>query len=192
MIKIDTDVDIDLADRDQLLKLLKHVPASISKNEQLTRHNTGVYFTDVPTDTVKGICSLDYKEAEERGYFKLDFLNVSVYQSVTSREHLDQLLNTTPPWHRLWTDPEFTSRIIHIGNYYQLLQQMKPDSITRMAMFLAVIRPGKKHLIGKSWKEIAETVWIKPEDDSYFFKKAHSVGYAHLVQVHMNLLNAAN
>jgi len=192
MIKIDTDVDIDLADRDQLLKLLRHTPAAQIKNEQITRHNTGVYFTDVPTDTIKGICSLDYKEAEERGYFKLDFLNVSVYQNVKSRDHLDQLLNTVPPWHRLWTDPEFTSRVIHIGNYYQLLQQMKPDSITRMAMFLAVIRPGKKHLIGKSWKEIAETVWIKPEDGSYFFKKAHSVGYAHLVQVHMNLLNAAN
>ena len=192
MIKIDTDVDIDLADRDQLLKLLHHVPAAQVKNEQITRHNTGVYFTDVPMDTVKGICSLDYKEAEERGYFKLDFLNVSVYQNVTSRDHLDQLLNTVPPWHRLWTDPEFTSRVIHIGNYYQLLQQMKPDSITRMAMFLAVIRPGKKHLIGKSWKEIAETVWIKPEDDSYFFKRSHSIGYANLVQVHMNLLNAAN
>jgi DNA polymerase III alpha subunit len=62
-----------------------------------------------------------------------------------------------------------------------------------MAMFLAVIRPAKRHLIGKTWKEVAETVWDKPSDDSYFFKKSHAVAYAHLVAVNMNLLtNLAN
>jgi DNA polymerase III alpha subunit len=62
------------------------------------------------------------------------------------------------------------------------------NSIPRLAMFLALIRPGKKHLIGKTWKEIAETIWDKTED-SYSFKKSHSLAYAHLVVVHMNLLN---
>ena len=62
------------------------------------------------------------------------------------------------------------------------------DSIPRMAMFLSIIRPAKRHLVGKSWKEIALTVWNKPNDDSYFFKKSHAVSYAHLVAVHMNLL----
>jgi hypothetical protein len=55
-------------------------------------------------------------------------------------------------------------------------------------MFLAVIRPGKRHLVGKTWKEVGQTVWERPEDDSYFFKKAHAVAYAHLVAVHMNIL----
>ena len=57
-----------------------------------------------------------------------------------------------------------------------------------MAMFLAVIRPAKRHLAGKKWAEVAQTVWQRPSDDSYFFKKAHAVSYAHLVAVHMNLL----
>jgi hypothetical protein len=61
------------------------------------------------------------------------------------------------------------------------------DSITRMAMFLAVIRPGKKHLIGKSWREVSQTVWSK-DADGYAFKKSHSIAYAHLVAVHANLL----
>jgi hypothetical protein len=64
------------------------------------------------------------------------------------------------------------------------------DSIPRLAMFLALIRPAKKHLIGKSWKEVSQTVWDKG-DDGYAFKKAHAIGYAWLVAVHMNLLTTS-
>jgi hypothetical protein len=55
-------------------------------------------------------------------------------------------------------------------------------------MFLAIIRPAKRHLVGKTWKEVAETVWDKPEDDTYYFKKAHAIAYSNLVVVNMNLL----
>jgi len=55
-------------------------------------------------------------------------------------------------------------------------------------MFLALIRPGKKHLIGKSWKEVSETIWEQTED-GYSYKKAHAVSYAKLVALHMNILN---
>jgi hypothetical protein len=54
-------------------------------------------------------------------------------------------------------------------------------------MMLAIIRPGKKHLIGQTWKEVGESVWDK-NVDGYSFKKAHAIGYAWLVAVHMNLL----
>jgi hypothetical protein len=64
------------------------------------------------------------------------------------------------------------------------------DSIPRLAMFLAIIRPGKKHLIGLPWREVAKTVWEK-DSDGYIFKKSHSVSYAHLVVVHMNLLSSS-
>ena len=62
------------------------------------------------------------------------------------------------------------------------------DSIPRMAMLLSVIRPAKRHLIGLPWREVGETVWDRPPDDSYYFKKSHAVAYAHLVAVHMNLI----
>jgi len=61
-------------------------------------------------------------------------------------------------------------------------------SIARMAMFLAVIRPAKRHLIGKPWREVAETVWEPDDNGGYGYKKAHGVAYAHLVAVHINLL----
>lgn len=182
------DVDIDVGDRNKLLSLFeKWTPARLEDGKS---HNTGVYFTDIPYDALNDTAALDYKQAEELGYFKLDILNVSVYQQIESYQHLDELLSKEPPWQRLWTDPDYTEKLIHIGSYYNLLQQMRPDTLPRMAMFLAVIRPSKRHLVGKDWKTIAETIWDKPEDGSYYFKKAHAVSYAHLVQVHMNLLNS--
>jgi DNA polymerase III alpha subunit len=54
-------------------------------------------------------------------------------------------------------------------------------------MFLAVIRPGKRHLIGRAWKDVSATVWDRVEGE-YSFKKAHAIAYAQLVVVNLNLL----
>jgi hypothetical protein len=61
------------------------------------------------------------------------------------------------------------------------------NSIPRLAMFLAAIRPAKRHLIGRTWKDVNETVWDK-DPTGYSFKRSHAVAYAQLVVVHMNLL----
>lgn len=187
--KFKSDIDIDFGDRTRALKFLEHTPASINRNGNWVAHNTGVYVTDIPTDPFTGRASIDYEAAEDRGYMKLDFLNVALYTQIKSEEHLQELIAREPEWDRLY-DPEFCSKLIHIGNHYDTLIKMPEavNSIPRMAMLLAVIRPAKRHLIGKTWREIAETVWDKPVDDGYFFKKSHSLAYAHLVVVNMNLL----
>jgi hypothetical protein len=56
-------------------------------------------------------------------------------------------------------------------------------------MFLAIIRPAKRHLIGRTWAEVAESVWERPTDDGYYFKKSHAVAYANLVAVNINLIS---
>ena len=191
--KFKSDIDIDFGDRNQILSLLKHTPASIIRDEKLTKHNTGIYFTDIPVDPYTGQASLDYQLAEDRGYLKLDFLNVNLYQQVTNEEHLVQLMQQEPDWTKLY-DPTFCEQLIHIGSHYNTLTKMPEviNSIPRMAMFLSVIRPAKRHLIGLSWAEVAKTVFEKPQDDGYYFKKAHAISYAHLVVVHMNLLTNAD
>jgi hypothetical protein len=107
--------------------------------------------------------------------------------------HLDQLIAQQPPWSRL-QEREFCEQLIHIGNHYDTLQRMPEpvDTIARLAMFLAVIRPAKRHLIGKTWREVADSVWDRADNDGYAFKKAHGIAYSHLVVVHMNLLNLSN
>ena len=185
----DFDIDLDFANRDQALKLIDHVPAMMLQDGQRVKHNTGVYVNPMPSDPLTGLATIDYKLAEELGYVKLDLLNNSVYTLVNSPQHLDQLLEQQPDWNRL-SDRSFVEQVVHINGHWDLLQQMPEpiNSIGRMAMFLAVIRPAKRHLAGKKWAEVAQTVWQRPSDDSYFFKKAHAVSYAHLVAVHMNLL----
>ena len=188
-IKFSSDIDIDFGNRDQALKLLAHTPASILRDGRLIRHNTGIYVTQIPQDPFTGQASLDYNIAEDLGYTKLDFLNVSLYTQIKSEQHLTELMKQDPAWDRLY-DQEFCSQLIHIGNHYDTLIRMPEavNSIPRMAMFLAIIRPAKRHLIGRPWAEVAETIWDKPTDGSYGFKKSHGVAYAHLVAVNMNLL----
>ena len=187
--KFNSDIDIDFADRAQVLKIIEHVPAMQLKNQERTPHNTGVYETDMPADPLTGLSTIDYKTAEERGYIKLDFLNVGVYSYVKNEQHLDQLMNTEPSWARFNTDKGFFEQLIHVNNHWDLLKRMPEpvDTIPRLAMFLAVIRPAKRHLMGQSWAEVAKTVWDRTED-VYYFKKAHAISYAYLVVVNMNLI----
>ena len=182
--KFNSDIDIDVANRDQALTLLKHTAASIIKDGKSVKHNTGVYFTQVPVDPFTGRASLDYGAAEDLGYIKLDVLNVGLYTKITSEAHLQLLMQQEPAWDRLY-DPEFCAQLMHIGAHYDTLIRMPEavNSVTRLAMFLAIIRPAKRHLIGQTWAKVAETVWERPTDDGYYFKKAHSVSYAHLVAV---------
>jgi hypothetical protein len=188
--KFKSDIDIDLGDRDKLLSLIPHTVASIRKTE-IRKHNTGVYVTDIPYDPVNDVASLDYELAEERGYIKLDLLNVHVYNQVRDEKHLIELMQE-PDWNKL-NDITFVEQLIHLGNHYNTLRKMPEpvNSIPRLAMFLALIRPGKKHLIGLPWSEINKTIWEKGTD-GYGFKRSHSVAYAHLVVVHMNILSNGN
>jgi len=148
-----------------------------------------VYVTDIPRDPILGCATIDYREAEQRGYFKIDLLNMSVYKLIQSPEHYEHMLSQEPPWQRLWTDHVWASQLVHVGNYVDLLAAMKPDSIPRMAAFISIIRPGKAHLQNKSWTEVFESVWNGDDSRGYTFKKAHAVSYASLVALHMNLLN---
>lgn len=180
------DIDLDFADRSHILDLIQHVPARQADGR---RHNSGVYVGAIPLDPITGIAAIGYEEAERRGYFKIDFLNMSVYQLIRDSAHYDEMLSKDPPWHRLWGDAVWASQLVHVGNYTDLLAEMRPDSIPRMAAFISIIRPGKAHLQRRPWDEVFKTVWDGDDSRGYVFKKAHAVGYAALVALHMNLLD---
>jgi len=181
------DIDIDFGDRSKILEHIKHIPAAMRKVNPMRKHNTGVHVTEVPYDAINDMANIDYVDAEDRGYLKLDLLNVHVYSQIQSEMELIDLM-VDPNW-KLLRNPEFVSKLVHLSNHYNsMLKMPEPvDSIPRLAMMLAIIRPGKKHLIGQTWKEVGESVWEK-NVDGYSFKKAHAIGYAWLVAVHMNLL----
>lgn len=181
------DIDIDFVDREQALTLFKHVGASRVDSDKLVKHNTGVYLHEVPVDAVTGLCSVPYNHAEDQGYFKIDFLNVGLYKGVRNEEHIIQLMNTEPLWDLL-EDDNFNSLLFHVNGHGGILRLMKPNSIEKLAAILAMIRPAKKHLVGKSWEEVMTEVWVKPTNDDYYFKKSHAIAYATAVVVQMNLI----
>jgi hypothetical protein len=178
------DIDIDFADRDIVLSKIPHRVAIIN-NEK--KHNTGVYVTEIPHNPVDNYSTIDYKTAEDRGYFKLDFLNVSIYKDVKDDKHLTTLMEKEPIWELLQHE-EFVDQLFHLNGHTEILKKTCPTSVEQLAAVLAMIRPAKRHLIGESWDTVMKEVWTKPTNDEYYFKKAHAMSYAFAVVVHMNLL----
>jgi hypothetical protein len=182
------DIDIDLPDRAAVLQLISHTAARQLVQGQIRRHNSGVYVTEIPRDPINNCAAIDYEAAEQRGYFKIDFLNMNVYKMVRDPDHYEQMLAQEPEWSRLWSDSAWASQLVHVGNYVDLLGTMRPDTIPRMAAFISIIRPGKAHLQNKPWEQVFASVWDGDASQGFVFKKAHALGYAMLVALHMNLL----
>ena len=178
------DIDIDFADRSIILDKIQHRVAKLDSGK---KHNTGVYATEIPHNPVDNISTIEHKTAEDRGYFKLDFLNVSIYKDVKDEAHLQELMERKPIW-QLLEHKDFVDKVFHLSGHNTLLKQLKPTSVQQLAATLAIIRPAKRHLADKSWEEIEKEVWSKPTNNEYYFKKAHAFAYAMSVVVHMNLI----
>ena len=178
------DIDIDLADRTKILDIIKNIPATL---EDGRKHNTGVYCQEIPVNPITGQSCIDYNTAEQRGYFKIDFLNVGIYQDIKDENHLNRLLETEPLW-QLLQHEEFVNQLFHLNGHGDVLKKTCPTSVEQLGAVLAMIRPAKRYLIGKDWTTIMNEVWTKPESGEYYFKKAHAISYAMAVIVHMNLL----
>jgi DNA polymerase III alpha subunit len=178
------DIDLDFPNRDLVLSKLQHRIAALPNGK---KHNTGVYVTEIPCNPIDNLSTIDYKTAEDRGYFKLDFLNVGIYKDIKSEQHLQQLMEKQPLWELLHYN-EFVDQLFHLSGHSDTLRKTGPTSVEQLAAVLAMIRPAKRHLIGQDWNTILKEVWTKPENGDYYFKKSHAVSYAVAVIVHMNLL----
>jgi len=184
----DTDVDIDILHRDKALELFPSaVPSMILKDDKCTKHNSGVYFQDMYVDPYTNISTIDYKDAENFGFFKIDFLTNTFYEGVKDEKHLVKLINEEPDWDLLMYE-EVVSNLFQISNYYNLIVQKKPKSVEELAMFIALLRPGKAQYKNLTWEEISKVIWVKDNNEKYHFKKSHSIAYATVIVVQLNLL----
>ena len=179
------DIDIDFADRTKALTLFKHHKASRIEESKLVPHNTGVYFHPVPINARTNLSSIPYDQAEEQGFFKIDFLNVGIYKNIKDENHLKTLMETEPLWDLLLQD-DFVNLLFHLNGHGSILREMEPKSIEELAAVLAMIRPAKRYLIGKEWTTVMKEIWTKPENEEYYFKKSHATAYALSIVVQMN------
>lgn len=177
-----TDIDIDLGDPQAALDGLHYVFA-VDRNRR--RHPSGVYFQNIPSDPLDQMAVWDHRVAEQKGYFKIDLLHSSIYDHVRDEAHLDALLATDPPW-ALFADPAIVKQLAHIGRYYDIVRTIQPQSIADLAVVIALIRPGKRHLVGRPRGEIDQEIWRPTE--RFYYKQAHATSYAAAIVVQLNLL----
>jgi hypothetical protein len=181
------DIDIDFFDRTKALNILEHHVAMRVQKDQSVKHNTGVYFQQISHNPFTNIATIDYKTAEDRGYFKVDFLNVSMYEGVKDEAHLKRLLDQDPVWNLLEHE-EVVTQLFHISEHHLILKKLKPASIEELAAVLAIIRPAKRYLLDRDWDTIRREVWERPSEDLYFFKRSHAIAYAAAIVVQLNLI----
>lgn len=194
--KARTDIDIDFLNAKEVIELLPCIRATEKITEDgLMVHKSGVHFDNIPIDPCTGFASIPYKEAEALGYQKVDILSQSAYKYVHGREHLKELMNREPDW-SLFQVPEFVAELSQIKKYGTQLHIWKPSSIEELAMFIAMIRPGKskcQHM--GSWDAVRKTIWdySSIELDATgkklpYFKKPHAFAYSLMIIVQLNAL----
>lgn len=194
--KARTDIDIDVKNSKEVIEALPCVRATEKITEEgLMAHKSGIHFDNIPIDPVTGLASIQYKEAEVLGYQKVDILSQSAYKYVHGRDHLKELLNREPDWSLLCVG-DFVSELSQIKKYGTYLNIWKPSSIEELAMFIAMIRPGKSKCLSMgSWDAVRKTIWDYStiELDSSgkrlpYFKKPHAFAYSMMIVVQLNAL----
>lgn len=167
------------------------VRASMVKDGSLKPHPCGVYFQSMPKDEETGLAAIPYKQAADRGFFKIDCLHLSLLDGITSKQQVRELAATEPDW-SLFTDPMIVSQLFQLRKHAPLICQLAPKSVMELADCVALIRPGVQHLIDKYVQADAQArADMRPliyaqTDHGYGYKKPHAVSYALTILVQLN------
>jgi DNA polymerase III alpha subunit len=189
------DIDIDLRSDFKLERVFSNaVPASTVEDKdgvkELKRHIVGAYFQTIPKDPISGLAAIPYEEAEELGYLKIDFLNLSLLQHFESKDEVHYFSRKEPNW-KLLEDREFVEKLFHVSKHYDMVNKVKPTSILELADILALIRPGKTILLDKYLKNkklVRKELYTKRQVSD--LRKSHALAYAVNIVINMNLLEA--
>jgi hypothetical protein len=157
------DIDLDCADRDQILALIDHIPASLTNGD---KHKTGVYVQDIAQNPLTGYAAEDFEHAK---YTKIDFLNLSTLKYFSSNEEIEELIAKEPNWDLLKI-PEIVNGLPHIHSYFDLVQEINPRSVEDLMAVLDKIR----------------------EHSDYKFKRSHNLAYCLNIIALMNYFEKTN
>lgn len=184
------DIDIDVEPTFDPLKIFPQwARASVVRDGKLTPHPCGVHAQEVPIDPWTNLSAVPYDAAEELGYLKVDFLHLTFYKNFKTRAEIDALLDVEPDWTLLQL-PSTWPKLFQLAKHGELLRDLKPKSIEELADCMALIRPGKKNLIGlykKAPQEVRKALYAKGED-GYSFKKSHALAYSLVVWLQLHLI----
>jgi hypothetical protein len=180
------DVDIDTTSK--TVKSDYGIPAMIynEEHEKITPHPSGVYLEEVPIDPLTSLCAFDYKYGDSVGFMKVDILHNSVYDIFKSKEEVLEAVDNDIDWDLL-QDEAVVTTLPHLAKHYEMVKKLKPRSVEDLADVLALIRPGKVHLINayiKNKDKTRKDLYKRPPTGMYF-KKSHAISYAMMIKVYV-------
>lgn len=193
------DIDIDLPPDFIPEDHFNIVKASINENGKLRKHPAGVYFQNIPKDEITGLSAIPYNVSEDFGFFKIDFLHLSLLKDFKSKSEIRNLLKQEPDWTLLERE-DVVKNLFHIGKHYPLVKTIKPTSVQQLSDILALIRPGKQHLIDDYLEDpdsVREELYTKRINSD--MRKSHTIPYSlliilqlHKVKENENILKRAS
>lgn len=183
------DIDIDVPPSFQPEALFPWTRAAVVRDGRYTSHPCGVYPQSIAIDPITGLAALPYDAAEEMGYFKIDFLHLNVYSHFKTRSEIDELLTKEPDWTLLQL-PSNHPKLFQLANHGELLLDVKPQTIEELADVMALIRPGKRQLLGlyKKARDMGRRALWARDEGGYSFKKSHALSYAYVLVLQLHLI----
>ena len=186
------DIDIDFPTAFDPTHYLKGaIPASMVKKGELAKHPCGHYLQTIPVDVVTGLAAIPYDKAVELGYFKIDFLHLSLLDNFTSKQEIRDLLKVDPDW-SLLTDPTVVPKLFQLHRNHSLLSRVKPRSVQEIADCIALIRPGKRDYLDAyllDREKVRSYLYRQEGDDKSSFKRSHALAYALTVVLQLHLIS---
>lgn len=183
------DIDIDISpnfDIDNIFDNICH--ASIVENGELKKHLVGVYFQNIPVDSQTNLSAIPYNIADEYGFKKIDFLNLSILKNFTSKDEIKEILKKEPDW-TLLENKEIVDKLFHLAGHFDIVNTIKPKSISELADVLALIRPNKIKLVNKyKYNKIGTLKELYTKTAPSDLRKSHAIPYAMIIILNMFLI----
>jgi DNA polymerase III alpha subunit len=185
------DIDLDFRPSFTPTDIFKQaIPASMIKKDELVKHPCGYYLQSMPVDELSDLAAIPYADAEDLGYFKIDFLHLSLLDSFSSKEEMRVLMKVMPDW-SLLQDAIHVDKLFQLGKHHTLLQQIRPTSVVALADCAALIRPNKRQFLRDYIRDPINTrplLYRQSVDDKSSFKRSHAIAYALTIVIQLHLI----
>lgn len=184
------DIDIDVKNTFDPTKIFPtSVVASMVQDNRLKNHPCGVYLQSIPIDPITNLSAIPYEEAEILGYFKFDFLHLTLLDSFSNKRQIRKLIQHDPDW-ALLLDENVVPRLFQVSKHAELLKIIQPTSVQELADVIALLRPAKRHLLASYLvnKEKVRQEQLYAQSNSYYFKRSHAISYALTIVLQLHLI----
>lgn len=185
------DVDIDCSSKTERTSYGVRSMVYNPDTCRILPHPSGVNLDVIPVDLETGLAAIEHKEAAALGYTAVDILTNTSYDRFSSKQDVIDMSKKDPNW-SLLEKRSFVEKLPHIGNHFDVVSIVQPKSIDDLADILALIRPGKRHLLEAYQAKklsVRRQLYKRSANGQAYFKKAHSYSYALMIVAIINKLD---